>query len=252
MQYVRKLDIDSLAKDRFDFVTLADLETCWVVAVRVPPGYEGPAPHVHDRDQIYYVIEGEMNVMLGDDEHDIGPDTLVFISEGTPHQNRNRGSEPEVHLDLLVPPPPRGRPPARSAEPTDVAPGTAYVRHVGEDDYTPSHIVGFDMARIANPGTGSHGIMVNAARVDAASPGTTWHIHKFDQLYWVLEGTLSVDVADQHHDVGPGHLVVLPAGVPHRNWNEGPELERHVAFLVPAPTEPPFDTGVKFVVGGEV
>ena len=32
---------------------------------------------------------------------------------------------------------------------------------------------------------------------------------------------------------GPHTLVVLPAGVVHRNWNEGPGVETHLALLVP-------------------
>ena len=91
---------------------------------------------------------------------------------------------------------------------------------------------------------------MNTARVSPESPGTSWHIHRFDQLYWVLEGTLHVEVADSAHDVEPGHLVVLPAGVPHRNWNPGPGVERHLAFLVPAPTDRPFDITVTWEVAG--
>ena len=248
---MRRFDRSVLDPTRFAFVTLADLETAWVVAVQVPPGHEGPGPHVHERDQLYYVLDGEMNLLLDGTEQDVPADSLVFIAEGTPHQNRNRSSVPELHLDVLVPPPPRMQPASRPAEPGDRGPGTSYVRTVG-DDYDPSHVPGFDMARVAGPQTGSHGIIVNVAKVDPSSPGTSWHIHPFDQLYWVLEGQLTIDVADQHHVVPPDHLVVLPAGVPHRNRNDGAVPERHIAFLVPPPPGEPLDLSVTWEVGAPV
>ena len=94
---------------------------------------------------------------------------------------------------------------------------------------------GFELARLALLDSGCSSIVVNAARVLPESTGTSWHIHPFDQMYWVLEGTLHVEIADQVHDVEPDHLVVIPAGVPHRNRSSGPGVERHLAFLVPAP-----------------
>ncbi len=32
-------------------------------------------------------------------------------------------------------------------------------------------------------------------------------------------------------------FVVLPAGIVHRNWNEGPGVEKHVTLLVPEPAK---------------
>lgn len=247
MHYVRTFDREALDASKFDYVTLADLETVWVVAVQVPPGYEGQAPHVHESDQLYYVLEGELGVTLDGHDHTAAAESIVFIPAGTPHQNRNGGTAHELHLDLLVPPPSRFGSVARPADATDHGPGTGYVRVAGRE-YTPSHVPGFDFDHIANPGTGCTSITVNAARIDETSPGTDWHIHDFDQLYWVLEGTLHVEVADQVHDVAPGHLVVLPAGVPHRNWNPGPSTERHLALLVPAPTGAPRDLEVTWAV----
>jgi hypothetical protein len=34
----------------------------------------------------------------------------------------------------------------------------------------------------------------------------------------------------------PHTLVILPAGVPHTQWNEGNALEQHFAILTPPPT----------------
>jgi mannose-6-phosphate isomerase-like protein (cupin superfamily) len=242
---VRRLERDRLDASRFDALTLADLETVYAVAVQVPPGSNGPATHVHDSDQLYCVLEGEMTVVLDGEERSAPAGSIVFIPKGTAHQNRNRGAGPELHLDLLVPPPSRSAAVSRPAVPGDRGPGTAYVREIG-DEYDPGRIPGFDLKTMASPDTGCGGMIVNAVRVDPSSPGTSWHIHEFDQMYWIIEGTLHLEVAGQTHDVGPGHLVVLPAGVPHRNWNPGPGPERHVAFLVPAPASRPWDLRVSW------
>jgi quercetin dioxygenase-like cupin family protein len=178
-----------------------------------------------------------------------GPDSLVFIPEGTPHRNWNAGDRPELHLDILVPPPARGSALSRPALETDRAPGGAYVRHLADHSYAPTHVPGFGMAPMASPETGSGHITVNSASLSPDSPGTSWHIHPFDQLYFVLEGCLTIDVASEHHEVSPGHLVVLPAGVPHRNRNDGDVTERHVAVLVPAPQGRALDLQVTWQVG---
>ncbi|HEY8864749.1 MAG TPA: cupin domain-containing protein [Candidatus Dormibacteraeota bacterium] len=61
------------------------------------------------------------------------------------------------------------------------------------------------------------------------------HTHKVDQLFYILSGTMSLEIAGQSHSAGPGTLVVFPAGVPHRNWNGGPEATIHLAFNTPLP-----------------
>jgi mannose-6-phosphate isomerase-like protein (cupin superfamily) len=249
MEYVRRLDRSVLNPDDFDAVTLVDNETAWVVAVGVPVGWVRPVPHFHESDQLYWIIEGELTVVLDGVEHVAGPDTLVYVPAGVVHKNRNDGTIPELHLDLLVPAPNRSRPGSNPAKDGDRGPGTGWVRRLADTPYETSHVPSFELARIASAANGCSNIFVNAGLVQPESPGTSWHIHHFDQLYWVMEGTLHVEVADQIHDVTPGHLVVLPAGVPHRNWNAGPGVERHLAFGMPTPASRPYDFEVEWSVG---
>jgi quercetin dioxygenase-like cupin family protein len=52
-------------------------------------------------------------------------------------------------------------------------------------------------------------------------------------------------VEGEAHEVGPGSIVVFPAGVPHRNWNAGGEPTVHLAINTPAPDPAvPFATRV--------
>lgn len=61
------------------------------------------------------------------------------------------------------------------------------------------------------------------------------HTHQVDQIFYVLKGTMSIEIEGKEYEAGPGTLVIFPAGVPHRNWNgsSGPTL--HLAFNTPMP-----------------
>jgi mannose-6-phosphate isomerase-like protein (cupin superfamily) len=61
------------------------------------------------------------------------------------------------------------------------------------------------------------------------------HVHDVDQHFFVLSGSMSLEIEGEQSRADPGTLVVFPAGVPHRNWNDGPEPTVHIAFNPPLP-----------------
>ncbi|TAK22880.1 MAG: cupin domain-containing protein [Chloroflexota bacterium] len=61
------------------------------------------------------------------------------------------------------------------------------------------------------------------------------HTHVVDQVFYVLSGLMSLEIAGVQCQAGPGTLVVFPAGVPHRNWNAGTDPTAHLAINVPLP-----------------
>ena len=67
------------------------------------------------------------------------------------------------------------------------------------------------------------------------------HIHPVDQVFYILSGTMSLEIDGTELQAGPGTLVTFPAGVPHRNWNAGTEPTVHLALQIPMP-----DPGVPF------
>ena len=248
MDFIRSFDVGAFDADRFDSQVLADLENCFFIICRSPAGSGGPATHVHDCDQMYYVLDGVITLLVGDVEHTAGPRSLVFIPRGTPHRYRNDGPIPEIHLDILLPPPPRGRPVFRLPVPGQDAPREPVIYHAGQiDQVTESDEP--SVTSLSSPQTGTPGIEVNVVQAATTGPPTSWHIHDFAQLFWVLEGTLAIEIAGERYDVTPGHLVVLHAGIPHRNWNEAGPAERHLAFLIPAPTRLPISRPVAFGLG---
>jgi quercetin dioxygenase-like cupin family protein len=61
------------------------------------------------------------------------------------------------------------------------------------------------------------------------------HVHDVDQIFYILSGTMSIEIEGQTHECPPGSLIVFPAGVRHRNWNGGREATVHLAFNTPLP-----------------
>ena len=61
------------------------------------------------------------------------------------------------------------------------------------------------------------------------------HTHDWEQIFFVLEGTMAIEVDGRRFDAGPGSLVVFPQGVAHRNWNDTAAPTVHLAFNAPLP-----------------
>lgn len=61
------------------------------------------------------------------------------------------------------------------------------------------------------------------------------HTHVEEQIYYIVSGTMDFEIERKFYQAGPGTLVVLPAGVPHENWNSGSEPVAHLTIDVPAP-----------------
>jgi quercetin dioxygenase-like cupin family protein len=61
------------------------------------------------------------------------------------------------------------------------------------------------------------------------------HTHVVDQIFYILSGTMSIEVERTEYQAPPGSLVFFPAGVAHRNWNAGSEPTVHLAFNTPQP-----------------
>lgn len=61
------------------------------------------------------------------------------------------------------------------------------------------------------------------------------HIHAVDQIFYILRGTMNIEIEARQYDCGPGSLIIFPAGVPHRNWNNSGGPTVHLAFNTPLP-----------------
>jgi quercetin dioxygenase-like cupin family protein len=58
--------------------------------------------------------------------------------------------------------------------------------------------------------------------------GPRLHIHPYEEVFVVQEGVHTFTVGDAAVEATSGHIVVAPAGVPHRFVNSGTGRARHI------------------------
>ncbi len=69
----------------------------------VPPG-GGPPPHIHHReDEAFWVLEGELEVTVGEDTARMGAGSFAHLPRGVLHAYENVGEGPARFLTLVVP-----------------------------------------------------------------------------------------------------------------------------------------------------
>src|SRR5438132_514062 len=84
--------------------------------------------------------------------------------------------------------------------------------------------------------SGGRHCSINYIRTPAGSGSPAgMHTHVVDQMFYILSGTMSLEIDGSAYEAGTGTLVVFPAGVPHRNWSGGTEPTVHLAFNAPLP-----------------
>jgi uncharacterized cupin superfamily protein len=67
---------------------------CTVWEGRVPPGAVGAGPHWHhERDEFFYVLEGEVVLRIGGENHTARAGTFAFVPRDTIHGFHNASGE---------------------------------------------------------------------------------------------------------------------------------------------------------------
>lgn len=72
--------------------------------------------------------------------------------------------------------------------------------------------------------------------LNECTPGMTVfpHTHEFDQIAVILSGTAVYHIGDTPHEVGPGSLLLVPAGEPHYIEPTGEEPVLNLDVFGPA------------------
>ena len=75
-----------------------------VTWVECQPGSQ-QARHRHlAQEQVYVIVRGHGQMLVGDEEHAVGEGTMVFIPLGAAHAIRNTGPELLVYVSTTSPP----------------------------------------------------------------------------------------------------------------------------------------------------
>ena len=74
-----------------------------VVETDSPAGFAGPPLHLHDFDEAFYVLEGELTFQLGDRLITAGPGELAFAPRNVPHTYANLSGAPARVMIVCTP-----------------------------------------------------------------------------------------------------------------------------------------------------
>lgn len=76
-----------------------------------------------------------------------------------------------------------------------------------------------------------HGLETISLMLGEVQPGDgpRLHRHDYEEVFVVAEGRGSFVIGDEEIDAGPGDIVLVPAGVPHRFSNPGDSVLRVTA-----------------------
>lgn len=68
------------------------------------PHSGGPGPHLHEtNDEVFYVIEGQAQILAGETWHQLGPGGFIRIPANTLHDFANHGSQSLKLLNFFIP-----------------------------------------------------------------------------------------------------------------------------------------------------
>ena len=67
------------------------------------PNTKGPGAHSHDEDDVFFVIEGVMSILIGDEWVDAPKGAFVLVPGGTTHDFENRTTKRAGALNISAP-----------------------------------------------------------------------------------------------------------------------------------------------------
>ena len=231
-------------------VIKADLVEIAVTELRYAPGEHGPEAHVHHgHSDAFYVLEGELVYELAGERMRATAGSLVLAPPGVVHTFWNEGPQEarflNIHVpsegfaaylramrdgreadaeqfDEFAPPPGVGRPAsdalvsrAREGETLAAGRSTVVLKATGEST--------------------AGAFFVSESSAEPGFPGPPPHFHRrLVDVFYVLEGTLTMRIADAAVEARPGAFACVPPGVV-RTFSNGSDLPvRFLDFNTPA------------------
>jgi quercetin dioxygenase-like cupin family protein len=229
----------------------------------VAAGFGGPPLHVHDFDEAFYVVEGELTFQLRDELVTRRAGEMAFAPRGVPHTFANQSGADARQVIVITPggferyfdeivaraagvdPPPevaKGWPEVTKVGPQigDRRPATAGDRPAAGDAAAPppSSFATRTLVR-SEESRDAVGIVENA--VPAGWEGTPLHHHAFDEAFYVLDGELTFQVGDERVVRRAGGFAFAAGGVPHAIANRGERPARYLLVCTPGGFERYFD-----------
>jgi mannose-6-phosphate isomerase-like protein (cupin superfamily) len=232
------------------------LDATWA---RYSPGERGPEAHVHyQHADAFYVLDGELLFELGPDaQRVVAPaGTLVLIPQGVVHHFRNESRADASYLNIHAPSGGfaeslRGNtkgfdshdPPENGGRPVEDA--VVHGPGQGADEIA----AGESRLLVKAGGNSGDGTVLFAESTLAPGfPGPPPHRHeRHVDTFFVLDGTLTLRLADEEMELGPGSYGAVPPGHVHTFANRSDSRVRVINLMAPGG----FEEFIKAVQCGE-
>jgi mannose-6-phosphate isomerase-like protein (cupin superfamily) len=236
---IRSADVSPLAKGALSEILggpATGSDNAYLLYTRMAPGARGPALFTLPVDHYYVVLSGRMTVQIGTDTFVAEPMTGVIIPANVPHAVSNADTQPEAHLEVIAPAPSRDvMAMIKPAQPRKVDNAAQFIRRItvpAAKDLKP----GLNGQAFTNRAMGSP----NTVRLDSTmsgSGGPATHVHRFEQVYFIVEGATTISYGADKLKASRNDIVILAPGVVHTNVNESGATERHLTMLLPQPED---------------
>ena len=218
----------------------SSLDELTITETRHAQARPGASPHLHrEHADSFYVLEGELAFLLGDEEHVLGPGASVSAPPGVAHGFRSLS--PARFLNFHTP---DGRFAANlrardrgehggfdsfAVEPGSGLPASdAILLQAGEgEELRANH-------RVATIKVGRKELALIEFDLESGFDGPDLHSHDdHTDAFYVLDGTVELQVGTERITAGAGSFVAAPPGVPH-SFTSGPDGGRLLNIHAPS------------------
>ncbi len=230
-------------------VIKAGLEQLTVTESRYAVGERGPEPHVHRAHaDAFYVLEGGLVFGVGPGARDEVPaeaGALVLVPAGVVHTFANEGPGDARFLNIHAPGAGFADYLRAQREGADASfdtydppddggrPGSdAIVRPPGRGERV--EVGAAQILFKAEEGDGEGTFSLTETTLPPDFPGPVPHHHEtLVDGFYVLDGTLSVDLDDEVADASPGTFALVPPGIVHTFANTSGRTVRKLNVMAP-------------------
>lgn len=215
MRYVRPFDLSSVA-DKSDNWLIQPGEGLGC-AIRLAQGDHEVSVVAHDRFGL--VLEGEGILSTSLKTETAAPGNLMFIPANVSGAMRvtDGGALLEIRADEVS------------------SPSSDSEARVAVTDESRFEGQGFAHQALFDRNSGVQSMRINMLQVEPGAGSPDFHIHRFTQIYVILDGAMTIDIGRSRLTAEKYSVACLPDGVVHRNFNASSEIERHISLLVPEP-----------------
>jgi mannose-6-phosphate isomerase-like protein (cupin superfamily) len=220
-------------------------------------------PHLHSYEEGFYVLSGQLVMVIGGESYLLGPGDYGAVKVGTPHGARSVGAEPARWLQMSAPQP---KPPGAERDTFFLkdhsVPLSAPLLDLLQ---TRGNLLGhFDASQIPpvserqNVMKGLEGVFLNwlvDEKLGAAhhrlllieyqpGVGIGLHDHTFEEGYFILSGEIEAMMDGRRYTAGPGQFLWTGVGCVHSFTNVS---AAPVIWLETFAPQPPRENAFRFM-----